>query len=141
MDANQKTKFEVIMVYDAYVVTWFLFIFMVYKMAPTERIISSLVLLGFVVGAVYAIVAGFMLRRKFLAQSPEALHGNPPEARWRLGNIVSFSCAQCVTILGVALKMLGASWLVAGIFFAVGLGFLLLWRPRRGLWDSLRIPL
>jgi hypothetical protein len=41
-----------------------------------------------------------------------------------------------VTIFGVALKFIGTGWLVPGIFFAVGFGFLVLWGPRSNLRPS-----
>jgi hypothetical protein len=66
------------------------------------------------------------------AQSTQALPRNPRLALslCRSANVIGFSCASSMTVYGVALKLLGSSWLVPGILFAVSLGFLVLWRPR-----------
>ena len=102
-------------------------------MNPPERTVSPLALAAFAGAAVYAITSGLVLRKKFFAQSSEVFRGDPSKAvsRWKAAHFIGFSCAMCVTIFGVALKLLGTRWLEAGMFFAVGFGFLALWRPRR----------
>jgi hypothetical protein len=94
--------------------------------------VSALLFAAFAVAAVVAIAVGFVMRKKFLAQSREIFRGDPHEALsgWKLAHFIGFGCAMSVTIFGVALKFIGTGWLVPGVFFAVGLGFLLLWRPR-----------
>lgn len=94
--------------------------------------VSSLVFVAFAAAAIYAITVGFVMRKKLFAQSAKALPADPQKAfsRWRAANIIGFTCAMNPTIFGVALKFIGASWLMPGILFAVGLGFLVLWRPR-----------
>jgi hypothetical protein len=69
---------------------------------------------------------------------PRLLRGDPNKALsgWKAAYFIGFSCAMSVTIFSVALKFLGTDWLVFGIFFAVGLGFLALWRPRSNLRPS-----
>ena len=54
------------------------------------------------------------------AESSRPLEGSPRH---------QLSCAMSIAIFGVALKFLGSSWLVPGIFFGLSLCFLLLWRP------------
>jgi hypothetical protein len=82
---------------------------------------------------VYAIIAGYVLRKKLFKQSVEALPSDVRKALrlWRGAHSIGFSFAMSMTIFGVALKFLGSSWYVAGIFFCLSLGFLLLWRPRQ----------
>jgi len=58
------------------------------------------------------------------------------------GYIADYSCLRATprlsifwedmnpTIFGVALKFIGASWLMPSILFAVGWGLLVVWRPR-----------
>jgi len=78
------------------------------------------------------------MRKKLFARSAE-VHRQDPVAglkRWRAAQLLGFSCALCVTILGAVLKFIGAGWPVTGIFFAVSLGFLALWRPRSNLQPS-----
>jgi hypothetical protein len=118
--------------YGGFIVAWFSFFFVIEMMKPTRHNVSSLVFVAFAVAAVYAITVGFVMRKKLFAQSAKALPADPQKAlgRWRTANIIGFSCAMNPTILGVALKLLGASWSVPGIFFAVSLVFLVLWRPR-----------
>jgi hypothetical protein len=66
-------------------------------------------------------------RREVLQREPE---DSAALARWRFANILSCAFAESVTLLGFALKVLGASWGIAGWFFAGGLILLLLWTPR-----------
>ena len=104
---------------------------MVRTMNPPHRSVSSLILVAFALAAVYAVVVGFVMRKKFLKQSTKALPDNPRKALtlWRAAHVISFSSAMSIAIFGVALKFLGSNWLVPGIFFGLSLGFLFLWRP------------
>jgi hypothetical protein len=88
---------------------------------------------AFVFAAVWAVASGFVMRKKLFKQSVEALPSDVHKAvrLWRGAHSISFSNAMSITIFGVALKFLGCSWYVAGIFFCLSLGFLLLWRPRQ----------
>jgi len=137
MDSNKQSA-EVWRAYSAYIVAWFCYLFMIHTMKPPQRTVSALVLVAFAVFAVYAIRVGFVMRKKFFAQSTEVFRGDPHKAlnRWKTAHFIGFSCAMSVTIFGAALKLIGTGWLVPGIFFAVGLGLLVLWRPRSNLRPS-----
>jgi hypothetical protein len=102
---------------------------------PQSGSVSPLVLVAFAAAPVWLIAMGFVMRKKFFAQSAEALCADPQKAlnRWRAANLIGFTFAMNPTVFGVALKFFGTSWLVSGIFFAVGLGLLVLWRPRSNL--------
>lgn len=102
-----------------------------HTMNPPHRNVSSSVLVAFVVAAVYAVVVGFVMRKKFFRQSTEALPGNLRKALalWSAAHLIGFGCAMSIAIFGVVLKLFGCSWLGAGIFFGLSFGFLLLWRP------------
>jgi hypothetical protein len=126
-----KTRTHIWVIYSSYIVSWFCFLFMIRTMNPPRRTVSPLVLAAFAGAAIYAIVSGFVMRKKFLVQSTEVVRSDPSKAasQWRMAHSIGFSCAMSVTILGVALKLLGTGWLLPGMFFAVSLGFLVLWRP------------
>ena len=132
MDARSKAQTEIWLVYCGYIVSWCCFLFMIHTLNPPQRTVSALVLAAFAGAAVYAIVSGFVIRKKFLAQSTEVLLSDPSKAvrRWKAAHFFGFSSAMSLTIFGLALKFLGTGWLVSGIFFAVGLGLLVLWRPQ-----------
>ena len=100
-------------------------------MNPAHRSLSSLVLVAFVFAAVYAVVVGFVMRKKLFRQSTEALPGDLRKALalWSAAHLIGFGCAMSIAIFGVVLKLLGCSWLVPGIFFGLSFGFLLLWKP------------
>ena len=51
--------------------------------------------------------------------------------RWRAGNVLSFTFAESIMLLGVVLKFLGERWSIVAIFFAAGLLMLLLWAPKK----------
>jgi hypothetical protein len=101
-------------------------------MNPPGRNVSSLVLVGFVLVAVYAVVGGVVTRKKLFRQSTEALPHDLRKALnlWSGAHFIGFSFAMSITIFRVVLKFLGSSWFVVGIFFGLSLVFLLLWRPR-----------
>jgi hypothetical protein len=121
-----QTKVRV--TYGGYIGAWCSFLFMIHFMNPAPRRVSPVVFAGFAVAAVYAVAVGLVMRKKFFAKSAEALRSDPRKAfnQWEAANMNP-------TIFGVALKFIGASWLVPGILFAIGLGFLVLWRPRSNL--------
>jgi hypothetical protein len=108
---------------------------MIQMMKPARRNVSSLIFVAFAAANVCAITIGFVMRKKLFAQSAGALPSDPRKAcnRWKAANIIGLSCAMNPTILGVVLKFIGASWLVPSILFAIGLGLLVLWRPRSNL--------
>jgi putative Mn2+ efflux pump MntP len=135
LDARSKALIELRVTYSGHIVAWFSFLFMIHAMNPPQRTVSALVLVAFAVAAVYAIAVGFVMRKKFFTQSTEVFRDDPQKAlnRWKVAHFFGFSCATSVTVFGVAMKFLGAGWLVPGIFFAVGLAFLVLWRPRSNL--------
>ena len=132
-NAISGTQTEIELAHVGFILAWFGFLFMVQEMNLPHRSVSSwvLVLLG-IVAPVYAIVVGFVMRRKFFALSTKAVPHDPRMAskHWRSANLISFCCAINLAIFGVVLKIIGSGWLVPGILFGLGLGFLLLWRPR-----------
>jgi hypothetical protein len=131
LEARSRMQTELWISYGGFIVAWFCFLFVIQMLKPARRNVSSLVFVAFAAAAVWAIATGFATRKKLFAQSADALPGDPQKAlnRWRAANFIGFSCAMNPTIFGVALKFIGASWLVPSILFAVGLGLLVLWRP------------
>jgi len=135
MGPREKTLQQVRLVHLAFVVTWFLFIFVLqFELKPAVRPIEPIVLGAIVLAAVSSVNVGWTMRRKLLARAAEALQQELQDgadlARWRAANILSFAFAESVMLFGFVLKMMGASWGIAGWFFAGGLILLLLWTPR-----------
>jgi len=132
LDALAITQTALKFAYAGHIVAWFCFLFVVHTLNPPQRDVSALVLAVLAVVAVSAIVVGFLMRKKFFTQSTEALPNDPRRAQGlrTSATLIGLSCAMSVTVYGVVLKFLGSSWLVTGIFFAVSLSFLVLWRPR-----------
>src|SRR5262249_42326713 len=84
--------------------------------------------------AAYAAVLGFLLRRRLIQRSEEALSNtlNPKALKqWEGGQFVGLSMAEGVVLCGVVVRMFlgGALWR-ALLFYAAGLFLLLLWTPR-----------
>jgi hypothetical protein len=132
-DPISKTQTEIELAHVGFLVAWFCSIFMVHKMNLPNRSVSSWILVAFVLATVYAIIAGFTLRKRFFRQSAEALPSSVRKAvgLWRGAHSIGFTFAMSIAIWGVVLKFLGSNWYQAGTFFGVSLGLLLLWRPRQ----------
>lgn len=132
-DATAWVQTEVKVVYCGFILAWFCLFFLVHQINAALRDLSAWVFGAVCILAVCAIQAGFVMRRRFFKLTSEALPRDPSKARqfWRSANFISFCCAMNPTIYGVVLKILGSGWLVPGMLFGLGLGFLLLWRPRQ----------
>lgn len=132
-DPISKTQTEIELAHVGFILAWFCLLFMAHKMNPPHRNVSTWVLVVVSVASVYVVVAGFVMRKKFFKMSSEALPSDARKATklWRSANSISFCCALNPPIYGLVLKILGSDWLVPGILFGLGLGFLLLWRPRQ----------
>jgi hypothetical protein len=133
LDAISRTQTEIKLAYFGHFLALFGFLFMIYNVNRPQRSVSSWVLVAFVLATVYAITAGYLMRKRLFKQSVETLPSNVRKAvgLWRGAYFLGFSCAISIAIFGVALKFLGSGRYVAGIFFCLSLGFLLLWRPRQ----------
>ena len=82
-----------------------------------EHKISPFVLVAFVIYVNYAIVSGFVLRRKFFKRSTETFPSDQQKALqlWRAAHLIAFASAMNLTVFGLILKWLGSGWLVPGI--------------------------
>jgi len=112
MDASSRTKSEVGLVYRGFILAWFCFPFMAYKMNLPIRDVSAAAFVALCILAASAL--GFMMRRRFFKLTTEALPHDPRKASqsWRSANFISFCGAISPSIYGVVLKILGSSWLV-----------------------------
>ena len=134
MASREKTIAEVWTIYATFVITFFLFIFIIQMVKPPEKPVSPAVIGAFVFAAISYVPIGATMRKKFLAGASENLSKNPADPKglglWRLGNVLSFCFAESAMLFGVVLKFLGARWTIAGTFFGFGLVLLVLWMPR-----------
>jgi hypothetical protein len=133
LDAKSRTQTEINFVYIAFIGVWVCYIFVISKINPLHRSVSPWVVVPFVVGSVYSVLVGFTMRKKFFRQSAEAISGDLRKAlrKWKVAHFIGFACAMSLALYGVALKILGSDWVVAGIFLGLGLALLLFWRPRQ----------
>jgi len=67
----------------------------------------------------------------------ETLRRNPDDtdaaAKWRRGVILSLVFCISIVLLGLALRIIGAAWSLAGVFYAVGILLMLAWWPKLDL--------
>lgn len=89
-----------------------------------------------VVGAVALVTLGAaaFYRSRFVQPAAEALRrdadDNSAAGRWRSGVIVSLTFCESVVLFGLALRFLGVPWKYSGVYYGVGILFLLAWTPR-----------
>ncbi len=88
--------------------------------------------LGILSFSVLAIAIFF--RSRMVHPVSEILRNDPEDkvavSRWRSGVILSLVFCESVVLFGVALKFIGVSWNVCGMFYAAGISFMLAWWPR-----------
>lgn len=134
----QRAFEQMRMLHIGFLVTWFLFIFVIARgIQPSPGTSGGApflpVLLGFVCVAEVGVVLFF--RAKFISGAEVILRAGPDNAtaiaKWRTGNLLSFCMAETVALFGLVLRFLAFGWNVAGVFFAGGLVLLLLWTPRK----------
>lgn len=114
-NAISGTQTEIEIAYVGFVFGWFGFLFMVREMSPPHRNVSAWVFVVLSVAVIYAVVFGFVMRKKLFRQSTEALPHDPRKAGrlWRSANVISFTCAMVMCVYGAVLKILGSGWSVA----------------------------
>ena len=129
-EAKVRTKIWVL--YGFYVFVWCDFLYLLRFLRTSTRVLSPWILPAFAALGIYFIVSGALMRKKYFARTTVAAHGDASKALvlWWKGNIIGFSSAIAIAVLGFWLEFLGATWKVTAIFFGIGLVFLLLWRPR-----------
>jgi len=103
--------------------------------APTHSREPSLVfVLALGVVALSTLGVAAFYRSRMVQPANEALSRNPDDdsaaARWRQGVIVSLVCCDSIVLFGLALRFVGVAWSKCSIFYAVGIFFMLAWRPR-----------
>jgi hypothetical protein len=78
-------------------------------------------------------VAAFY-RQRLIRPSSETLRNNPEDTAallsWVRGTMISFVCCESVVLFGLVLRVTGVPWNICGIFYAVGILFLLAWAPK-----------
>jgi hypothetical protein len=91
------------------------------------------------IGFTAATVLGFAVffRMRLMQAASEALRSNPEDTvaleQWMRGTIISFVCCESVVLFGLSLRITGVPWNICGIFYAVGILFLLTWTPKLDL--------
>ena len=127
-------------IYASFVITFFMFVFMIQLVKPTEKPIAPVIIGALAFAAVTYVPIGATLRKRFLDGAAESLRKDPRDAKglrlWRTGNIFSFCVAESAMLFGVALKFLGARWTVSGMFFVLGLFPMICWMPKLEIYPS-----
>jgi hypothetical protein len=120
--------------YALFLVTIPLLIYAVMMFHWTERPVSPTIVAALAVLSVTDVMVAAGLRTRNITPAIAALRTNPNDSlalgKWRSGIVTSFTHAETVALFGVLLKFLGASWTVAGPFFAVAVLLLVIWRPK-----------
>jgi len=144
MASREKTVAEIWIIYATFVITFFLFMFVIQMAKPEEKPVAPVIIGAFAFAALAYVPIGARLRKKFLDGADESLRKNSQDTQglrlWRTGNIFSFTIAESAMLFGVALKFLGARWTVCGVFFAFGLVLLVVWMPKLEIYPSTNAP-
>ena len=114
-----------------------LYVVLLYWLRPAERSMEPIVVVAISFACLGTIGVALFYRSRMVDESAAQLVANPQDSaqlnRWRTGVLVSLTCAESVVLFGFMLKILGARWSVAGVFFVVGILLLLVWTPKLDL--------
>lgn len=124
-------------IHTALLLSIFLYALIVFRLMPaTNHAPASKSLLTVLVAfSFYDIVMGRSLRSKKINLAFQKLRDIPNDQisldRWRQGQIIGASLAECVAIYGVLIHFVGGSNLEVAVFFVAGAIILLWWSPRK----------
>jgi hypothetical protein len=135
MTAAQKTLQAMRIIHFGFLGAAVAYFFLALAYSPPVRETSPQVL-PLVMGIVSlpALGVAMFYRSRMVQPASELLRNNPEDeitiGRWRGGVILSLAFCESVVLFGLLLKLIGNPWSVCGIFYAVGIFFMLAWWPR-----------
>ena len=87
MASREKTVAEIWTIYASFVITFFMFVFMIQLFKPTEKPIAPVIIGALAFAAVTYVPIGATLRKRFLDGAAESLRKDPQDAKglrlWR----------------------------------------------------------
>jgi hypothetical protein len=102
--------------------------------------VNPLVVGAFFLIAISDLGIATFLRGKMVKSAAETLAQNSEDAgaaaKWSRGVLLSLVFCMSTILLGLVLRILGASWNVCGVFFIAGILLLLAWMPKLDLPSS-----
>jgi hypothetical protein len=138
MSAAQKNLRSVRIIHAVFLLTAILYVVIPLKLIRVDSQAPPTVFLaafGFTAATVLGFAAFFRLR--LVQAASEALKDNAEDTaalqKWVRGTIISFVCCESVVLFGLSLRITGVPWNICGIFYAVGILFLLAWTPKLDL--------
>ena len=138
MNAAQKTLRSVRVLHTVFPLAAILYIALPMAVVRnSDRQVSQVIVLALGVAALGNIGIAFFYRSRMIRPAADHLRENPDAGdaarRWRGGVVVSLVFCESVVLFGLALRFIGASWNVCGIFYAVGILLMLAWTPKLDL--------
>ena len=126
----QKTLQAMRIIHFAFLGTAVAYLFLPLAYSPPVRQTSPPVVpLAMGIVSLSALGVTVFYRSRMVQPASELLRNNPEDkitiGRWRGGVILSLAFCESVVLFGLALKLVGNSWSVCGIFYAVGMSFVL----------------
>ncbi len=116
------------------IATVLLYIVCLHFLQLVQEEASPALVTGLSVAAAGAAVVAALFRRRLVRPAREALQLNPGDTdalkRWYQGVVISLVICENVALMGFLLRVLGASWQVAGLLFGAAMLLMLAWTPR-----------
>jgi hypothetical protein len=105
-----------------------------YRVKPFQNQISPIMVYAITFVCLNDIGLAGVYRSRFVKRSEDSLRSKPFDEsalkKWRQGVLTSLVMAYSIVLFGLLLKLMGATWNVAGWFFVAGALLLLAWTPR-----------
>ncbi len=134
MDSVRDTIRKAKVLHAVLMATVLLYIACLHFLQPMREEVSRSLVTGLSVAAAGIAVVAASFRRRFVRPSREALLLNAGDTnalkRWYQGVVISLVICENIALIGFLLRVLGASWQVAGLLFGAAMLLMLAWTPR-----------
>ena len=138
MSMAQKTLRSVRVIHAALLLAALLYVWLPTMIVHTSgKEVPIAMVLAVSIVALSSLGIAVFFRRRMVQPAADRLSKNPEDAqaagRWRSSVVVSLAFCESVVLFGLILWFIGAGWNVYGVFYAIGIFFLLAWYPRMDL--------
>lgn len=122
-------------IWAALLVAAFMYVLLPELLHPTVRPMNSMIVIVIAFLAVTMIVVMMLFRKAMVEKSEAVLKTTPGDKaamqRWMTGQLLTVTLAEAIVLYGLVLRFMGADRTEAIPFYVVGIGAMIVFRPKR----------